>query len=140
MHVAPRSCSRIVCRAARARVADGLPDTAWLHRHLQVADPERRQRSTSCPIPQTVPVATDGMGDAAFTAAGKRMSTETQKLEQKDRAAQRLVRKADRKTQAAARAAIPGDPDVDPDLAGIVAGPQPRPEEDEVELPAPTPP
>ena len=60
-------------------------------------------------------------------------------LEQKDRAAQRLLRKADRKVQAAARAAIPGDPDVDPDLAGIVAGPQPRLDEDEVDAtPPPT--
>jgi hypothetical protein len=55
-------------------------------------------------------------------------------VEQKERAAQRIARKSERKTRADAssRVAAGGDPDVDPDLVGIVPGPQPRPDDDEV--------
>lgn len=49
-------------------------------------------------------------------------------LDQKDRVAERNRRKAERKAASAARPAP--EPGVDPDLVGIVAGPQPLPEDD----------
>lgn len=48
-------------------------------------------------------------------------------MDQKDRARQRLARRAERKEQKASGPSGPLDPDVDPDLAGIVPGPQPLP-------------
>ena len=44
---------------------------------------------------------------------------------QREKAAERQQRRKERKERA------PGDPDVDPDIAGIVPGPQPRLEEEE---------
>lgn len=51
-------------------------------------------------------------------------------MDQKDRARQRLARRAERKEQKANSPTGPDDPDVDPDLAGIVPGPQPLPYDD----------
>jgi hypothetical protein len=50
--------------------------------------------------------------------------------DQKARAADRLRRKAERKAQASAKVATPTEDGVDPDLVGIVAGPQPRLDDD----------
>jgi hypothetical protein len=64
-------------------------------------------------------------------------------LDQKEQARQREQRRLERKarSEAANASRTTGDPDEDPDLAGIVPGPQPRPDDDHpnVELPEPTP-
>lgn len=53
-------------------------------------------------------------------------------LDQKQRVADRNRRKAERRAIAAARPATITDPGVDPDLVGIVPGPQPRLDDDPI--------
>jgi hypothetical protein len=47
---------------------------------------------------------------------------------QKDKASQKAARREERRTTKEPRA--PGEDDIDPDLVGIVPGPQPRDEDD----------
>lgn len=50
-------------------------------------------------------------------------------LEQKEHRKQKAAKLADRRARAASGEAG-GDPDIDPDLIGIVPGPQPRPDDE----------
>lgn len=61
-------------------------------------------------------------------------------LEQKERTKLKAEKKAARRAQQAAGGAPGSGDDIDPDLIGIVPGPQPRPEDDvPFELAEPTP-
>jgi hypothetical protein len=65
----------------------------------------------------------------AFTgrpSINKRNREQAKREKQQEKAARRQARAADK----ANRAANAGDEEEDPDIAGIVPGPQPRPEED----------
>jgi hypothetical protein len=55
--------------------------------------------------------------------------------DQKERVAERNRRKAERKAVAAARPEVTTEDGVDPDLIGIVPGPQPRPDDDTPDSP-----
>jgi hypothetical protein len=65
--------------------------------------------------------------EATVTNPGinKRQKERSRQEAQKEKAARKLARKAEREGRA------PRADGVDPDIAGIVPGPQPRPDEDE---------
>ena len=59
-------------------------------------------------------------------------------LDQKEHRKQKAAKLAERRARAPSGEAG-GDPDIDPDLIGIVPGPQPRPADDEAPLDAAAP-